>query len=127
RRGSRPLKGWLRRIGAEVLAAVFFLGLAVLSTRPLAAHLETHLVGAGDPVVDLWTIDWLAKHFFESRLIFQGNIFHPAPHAVLYSDLSIAPAALLLPFRRWLTHPVPLYNVAVLLPLAFAGRPFRAP
>ena len=52
------MKGWLRRIGAEVLAAVFFLGLAVLSTRPLAAHLETHLVGAGDPVVDLWTIDW---------------------------------------------------------------------
>ena len=120
------MKGWLRRIGAEVLAAVFFLGLAVLSTRPLAAHLETHLVGAGDPVVDLWTIDWLAKHFFESRLIFQGNIFHPAPHAVLYSDLSMGAVVLLLPFRRWLADPVPLYNVGVLLTLAFAGWSFHA-
>ena len=51
------MSGWPRRLGPEVLAIVFFLGLAVLATRPLAAHLETHLVGAGDPVVDLWTIE----------------------------------------------------------------------
>jgi hypothetical protein len=78
----------LRRLGHEALVAIFFLALAVVATRPLAAHLETHTMGAGDPIVDLWTIDWLTKHFFESRLIFQGNIFHPAPHAVLTSDES---------------------------------------
>jgi hypothetical protein len=116
----------LRRLGHEALAAVFFLALAVLAMRPLASHLETHTVGAGDPIVDLWTIDWLTKHFFESRLIFQGNIFHPAPHAVLYSDLSLGTVVLLLPFRRWLADPVPLYNVGVLLTLAFGGWAFHA-
>jgi len=109
-----------------VLVAVFFLVLAVLATRPLAAHLDTHIVGAGDPIVDLWTIDWLTEHFFERNRIFQGNIFHPAPHAVLYSDLSMGAVVLLLPFRRWLADPVPLYNVGVLLTLAFAGWSFYA-
>jgi len=116
----------LRRLGHEAMAAVFFLALAVLATRPLASHLETHTVGAGDPIVDLWTIDWLTKHFFESRLIFQGNIFQPAPHAVLYSDLSLGTVVLLLPFRRWLADPVPLYNMGVLLTLAFGGWAFHS-
>jgi len=115
-----------RRLGHEALVAAFFLALAALATRPLAAHLGTHTVGAGDPIVDLWTIDWLTKHFFESRLIFQGNIFHPAPHAVLYSDLSLGTVVLLLPFRCWLADPVPLYNVGVLLTLAFGGWAFHA-
>jgi hypothetical protein len=120
------MSGWPRRLGSEVLAAAFFLGLAALATRPLAAHLDTHVVGAGDPIVDLWTVDWLAEHFFQSGQIFQGNIFHPAPHAVLYSDLSLGAVVLLLPFRHWLTDPVPLYNAAVLLTLAFAGWAFHA-
>jgi hypothetical protein len=118
--------GLLRRLVPELLAAAFFLGLAVVATRPLAAHLETHVVGAGDPIVDLWTIDWLTEHFFQSGQIFQGNIFHPAPHAVLYSDLSLGAVVLLLPFRHLLADPVPLYNVAVLLTLAFAGWSFHA-
>jgi hypothetical protein len=116
----------LRRLVPELLAVAFFLGLAAVATRPLAAHLETHVVGAGDPIVDLWTIDWLTEHFFQSGQIFQGNIFHPAPHAVLYSDLSLGAVVLLLPFRHWLSDPVPLYNVAVLLTLAFAGWSFQA-
>jgi hypothetical protein len=116
----------LRRLATEIVVAVFFVLLAILATRPLAAHLDTHVVGAGDPIVDLWTIDWLTRHFFESSRIFQGNIFHPAPHAVLYSDLSMGAVVLLLPFRRWLADPVPLYNVAVLLTLAFAGWSFHA-
>lgn len=120
------MKDRLRRVGAEVLVAAFFLGLAALATRPLAAHLDTHTVGAGDPIVDLWTVDWLAEHFFQSGQIFQGNIFHPAPHAVLYSDLSLGAVVLVLPFRRWLGDPVPLYNAAVLLTLAFAGWSFHA-
>jgi len=115
-----------RGVLLEVLAAVFFLALAVVATRPLAWNLETHLVGAGDPVVDLWTVDWLTRHFFEKNRIFQGNIFHPAPHAVLYSDLSLGAVVLVLPFRHWLSDPVPLYNVAVLLTLAFAGWAFHA-
>jgi hypothetical protein len=119
------LKDGLRRLAAEALVAAFFLGLAVVATRPLAWHLRTHTVGAGDPVVDLWTIDWLTEHFFESRLIFQGNTFHPAPHAVLYSDLSMGAVVLLLPIRRWLSDPVPLYNAAVLLTLAFGGWSFH--
>jgi hypothetical protein len=120
------MRGWRGRFVAELLAAVFFLLLAVVATRPLAAHLETHVVGAGDPIADLWTVDWLAEHFFQSGQIFQGNIFHPAPHAVLYSDLSLGAVVLLLPFRPWLTDPVPLYNAAVLLTLAFAGWSFHA-
>lgn len=113
-------------VGREALAVLFFLGLAIAATRPLAALLRTHVLGHLDVLVDLWTVHWLSAHFFDPRQIFQGNTFHPAPHAVLHSDLSLGTVVLLLPFRPFVRDPVTLINLAALVALAFGGWAFHA-
>jgi hypothetical protein len=111
-------------LGREALAVLFFLVLAIAATRPLAALFRSHVLGHLDVLVDLWTVHWLATHFFDPAQIFQGNMFHPARHAVLHSDLSLGTVVLLLPFLPLVRDPVPLMNLAVLLALAFGGCSF---
>jgi hypothetical protein len=115
-----------RALGHEALAALFFLVLAIAATRPLTALLRTHVLGHLDVLVDLWTVHWLATHFFDPGQIFQGNIFYPARHAVLHSDLSLGTVVLLLPFRAVVRDPVLLVNLGALLALAFGGWAFHA-
>jgi hypothetical protein len=79
----------------------------------------TTLLGR-DPLIDLWTVHWVTRHAFEP-VMFQGNIFHPAPHAVLRNDLSLGTALLLLPLRAFIDDPVPLYNTGLWLALASGG------
>ena len=119
---ARGLPGHAREAGV----ILFFLVLAALTIRPIVLDPAHLTLASGDPMVDLWTVDWLSKHFFEPARIFQGNIFHPTPHAVLFSDLSLGTVVLLLPFRPFVSDPLPLYNLAVLLALAFAGWAFHA-
>jgi hypothetical protein len=113
-------------LGREALAALFFLALAITATRPLAALWRTHVLGHLDVLVDLWTVHWLATHFFDPSQIFQGNIFHPARHAVLHSDLSLGTVVLLLPFRPFVRDPVALVDLAAIVALAFGGWAFHA-
>ena len=113
-------------LGREALVALFFLALAITATRPLAALGRTHVLGQLDVLVDLWTVHWLATHFFDPGQIFQGNIFHPARHAVLHSDLSLGTVVLLLPFRPFVRDPVALVNLAAIVALAFGGWAFHA-
>jgi hypothetical protein len=112
-------------LGREALAVLFFLALAVTATRPLAALLRTHVLGHLDVLVDLWTVHWLATHFFDPSQIFQGNTFYPARHAVLHSDLSLGTVVLLLPFRPFVRDPVTLVDLAAIVALAFGGWAFH--
>jgi hypothetical protein len=105
----------------EVAIVVFFAVLAGVATRPLVADLRGQTLASPDPLIDLWTVNWLVQHLLDPEEVLGGNIFYPAPHAILYSDLSLGTAVLLTPLRGWLDDPVVLYNVAVLLALAFAG------
>jgi hypothetical protein len=113
-------------LGREALAALFFLALAIVATRPLAGLFSTHVLGHLDVLVDLWTVHWLATHFLDPAQIFQGNMFHPARHAVLHSDLSLGTVVLLLPFVPFVRDPVPLVNLAAILALTFGGWAFHA-
>ena len=99
---------------------LFFLALAAVFTRPLLRNPFGNMSAGPDPLIDLWTVNWVSGHLF-SRELFGGNIFHPFPGAVLYSDLSLGTAVLVAPLRLVLRDPVPLYNAAVLLSLAFGG------
>jgi hypothetical protein len=110
----------------EVLVVSYFLVLAALALRPLLGDFwGTTLVGP-DPLIDLWTVDWISGHLLKPGALYGGNIFAPSPHAVLYSDLSLGTAVLVAPFRVVLRDPVPLYNLALLLALAFGGWSFCA-
>jgi hypothetical protein len=102
----------------------FFVLQALLATRPLARDLRSQTLAGPDPVIDLWTVNWLSRHLLQPTQLYGGNIFQPVEHAVLFSDLSLGTAVLLPPFRVVADDPVPLYNLAVLLALSFAGFSF---
>src|SRR5262249_17079580 len=72
-----------------------------------------------DPLIDLWTVHWLASHLLEPSRLFQGDVFQPFAHAVLHSDLSLGTVVLIAPLRLLVRDPVPLYNPAVPTPPAF--------
>jgi hypothetical protein len=118
--GTPRRLGWGRWV-REACAMAFFLGLAAVATRPLAMRLGVRTLAGGDPLVDLWTVSWIASHVFEPSRIFEGNTFHPAAHAVLFSDPSLGTAVLLVPLRALVEDPLRLYNLGVLLALAFGG------
>jgi hypothetical protein len=111
---------------AHALAAFgFFLLLALVATRPLAAHLATHIHVGPDPASHAWMLHWLSGHFFDPGEIFGGNMLHPAEHAVLFTDLSMGTVVLALPLRLFVDDPVLLYNIALILTLAFSGWTFH--
>jgi hypothetical protein len=98
--------------------------LALHGTRPLARHLASHTLHGPDPDVYVWTVDWLSSHLLRPWLLFEGNVYFPTPHAALLSDLSLGTALLVAPFRVVLRDPVALYNLGVVLTLAFGGWAF---
>jgi hypothetical protein len=110
----------------EAGIALFFLALATLYTWPLAGDLRGQTLWGVDPLIDLYTVHWVASHALAPAQIFAGNIFHPAPHGVLYSDLSLGTTVLVAPLRLLVGDPVPLYDAAVLLALGFTGWAFCA-
>jgi hypothetical protein len=107
----------------SLLSFLFFLALAAAYTRPLCLDLGGSLPVGPDPLIDLWTVNWISAHLFSGE-IFQGNIFHPFQGSVLHSDLSLGTAVLVAPLRLLVRDPVPLYNLALLLALAFSGWAF---
>jgi hypothetical protein len=110
----------------EAAAFLFFVALAAVATRPLVCDLRGQTLVGPDPKKDMWTMHWITGHVLEPGRLFGGNIFHPDPNGVLYSDVSLGTAVLLVPFRLWIRDAVPLYNAGVLLALAFAGWSFHA-
>lgn len=115
---------WLHKLGREAGLALFFLALALVATRPLAGDLRGQTLVGPDPLIDLWTVHWLSGHVLSPGQFFEGNLFHPHRHAVLYSDLSMGSVALVLPIRPFVTDAVALYNLALILTLAFGGWAF---
>ena len=109
----------------EAAAFVFFGALAALATRPLAADLSGSMFPGPDPLINLWTVHWLASHLLSPFQLLQGNIFRPFPHAVLHSDLALGTVVLVAPLRLFVSDPVPLHNAAVLTALAFGGWAFH--
>lgn len=119
-----PIPGRLLAARREALVLAFFLLLAGFATRPLLLHLSERSLPGPDPVIDLWTVHWLSGHALQPAQLFEGNVFYPLSHAALYSDLSLGTAILLVPLRLFVSDPVPLYNLGLLVALAFAGWAF---
>jgi hypothetical protein len=113
-------------VAREAGVFLLFAAWAAVVTRPLALRMTTHMLPGPDPISHLWMVNWLTGHAFQPGQIFQGNIFHPAPHAALHTDLSMGTAVLVLPFRLLTSEPLVLFNIATLIALAFAGWAFHA-
>ena len=98
-----------------------FLALAAAETG-LVSNLGSRAFAGPDPVIDIWTLHWVATHLLKDPArLFEGNIFFPAHDTVLFSDPLIGPALLVQPLLPFTSNPVLLYNAAVLSALALTS------
>jgi hypothetical protein len=103
----------------------FFLGIAVLQLGPLVFDLRGQTLIGPDPILEMWAVDWVSQRFLQPGM-FAGNIFHPSPHGVFYSDFALGTAVFLVPLRAFVDDPVPLFNLGNLIALTFSGWAFCA-
>lgn len=111
----------LKAVGAEIAIALGYLALAVLATWPLSRDLGGFMLTRVDPFTDLWSVNWVARHFFQPAALLQGNIFYPQDHAVVFSHVHFGLMPFLVPLQFVVRDPVTLYNGALLVALAFSG------
>lgn len=134
-RGSDPIQGragllGLNRRGAQtIVAAIAFIAITVLMTWPIARGL-VHDVPAdlGDSLLNMWIMAWDAEAFVAMASgtmsfaeFWNGNIFHPAPLALTFSEHLIPQALQGLPFYMATGNIVLAYNVVFLATFALSG------
>jgi hypothetical protein len=121
------LMAWRGRQGLEArmrwVALGIFVVLSIVHTWPLAtdpAHLTRH--DNRDTMLNEWIVAWVAHQAVANPLrLFDGNIFHPEPRTLAYSEPMIPQAALGAPFLWAGASPPLVYNLLVLAGLALSG------
>jgi hypothetical protein len=100
--------GQLRR---TLLAA---LGLAAALALLLHEQLQHpySIADLGDPLFSIWRMGWVQHALAaDPQHLFDGNIFHPLPLALTFSDAIILPAMAGAPLRALGLHPLLVYNL----------------
>jgi hypothetical protein len=129
RSGTRPLLDRLAPRSAAV-AAAWFVVLAVIFTWPVAAR-PGHVVPGdhGDPLLNCWILAWNADHLLRAlggeisalTRIWHGNIFHPEPYTLGYSELLLAQAVQILPVYAATGNILLCYNLLLISSYALSG------
>lgn len=105
-----------------VLAAAIFVLLTIAFTWPLAPNLDRAVADPGDPLINIWILDWDWWATLHQPLsLFHANAFHPAKYSLAYSENLYGIAVLLFPLRALGVGPVAAYNVALIAGIAFCG------
>jgi hypothetical protein len=103
-------------------AFAFYLALAVAVTWPLVLDLTTSAPDLGDPLLIAWILDWGGHALTHAPLqLFHAPIYHPAPYAFAFSENMLGIALVVLPLQMASVPAMTLYNVALLVGLAFSG------
>jgi hypothetical protein len=110
-----------RRPAAALL--VFFVGMAVVQTWPLAsdpAHLSRN--DNADTVLNEWALAWVAHQAVTDPLhLFDANIFYPEHDTLAYSESMIVQSAMAAPLLWLGASPVLAYNVVLIAGFALNG------
>ena len=109
---------WRQHLGA----AIAFVVLSIAGTWPLAPNLGRAVADPGDPLINIWILDWDWWATLHQPLsLFHANAFHPARYSLAFSENLYGLAVLLFPLRAAGVAPVAAYNVAMLAGFAFCG------
>ena len=110
--------------GVLLSLAVFVL-LAIGHTWPLASSPAHWSRVDGDGGMNTWTLAWVAHALLtDPARIFDGNIFHPNPLTVAYSEAMILQSLFALPVIAAGGSAVLAYNVAAIAGFALTGWAF---
>lgn len=111
------------RTRPALVTLVAFVLLAVVHTWPLATapHTLTRHDNA-DAFLNEWTLAWVAHAVIHDPLrIFEANIFHPARHALAFSE-HLIPQGLMGAPVAWLGgSPILVFNIVLLAGFALTG------
>jgi hypothetical protein len=103
-------------------APLFFAGLAIVMTWPTITGLGRRLTDEGDPLFNSWVLWRMGENLLgHGAGLYDGNIFHPYPAAMIYSESMIAGAITVLPLRLIGASPVAAHNVLMLIAFAANG------
>jgi hypothetical protein len=76
----------------------------------------------GDPLFSVWRLAWVAHQLpRDPARLFDGNMFHPEPRTLAYSDVMLVPALLVAPLRWLGVHPLLVYHLLFLASFALSG------
>src|SRR5262249_35190902 len=93
-----------------------------LSTWPQAARLSTSVTDFGDPLLNAWTMAWVAHAIVRSPgRLFDANVFYSERHTLAYSESLIVPAIAAAPLLWSGADPILVQNLWVLLGYALSG------
>lgn len=111
--------GRFRELGA---AAVVVAAAAIVVTWPQAARLGTAVNDFGDPLLNSWTLAWVAHALTSQPLhLFDANIFHPELATLAYSESLILPGLMVSPLLWAGADPILAHNILVLAGYAGSG------
>ena len=115
---NRGIVSYRRGAGALIL----FGALTVFMTWPQARHLSTHVPDSDDPLLSIWRLSWVA-HVLPTQpsQLLNGNIFHPEPRTLAYSDGVLLQGFVAAPLIWSGLSQIAVYNLVVLLSIAMSG------
>jgi hypothetical protein len=112
------------------MAALLYLGVAIVFTWPLAAGLTRDIPwDLGDSLLNAWILAWDAEHLLQFlrgdldaiRNFWNANIFYPEPLTLAYSEHLFAQAVQILPVYALTGNVILSYNVLFLSTFVLSG------
>jgi hypothetical protein len=113
---------------SQALAA--YTAMAVLATWPLARGLGRDVAwDLGDSLFSMWVLSWDAEQLLgilrgdlaRIATFFNGNIFHPAPLTLAYSEHLLPQALQILPIYAFTRNPILCYNLLFISTFVLSG------
>jgi hypothetical protein len=116
-----PDAGGERRWFNALVATLGILAFGAILLRPQLQAMDS-VPDLGDPLFSMWRMGWVYEQLRgDPRPLFSGNIFHPEPLALTFSDSMLLPSLMAAPLRAAGVHPVIAYNVLLLSGFVFSA------
>jgi hypothetical protein len=124
------LPNWAFDIKSVWTAAGWYLVATLILTWPLLPGILHDIPpDLGDPLLNCWILDWDARHILQFlsgdpgalRGFWQGNIFHPAPLTLAYSEHLVPQAVAILPVYAATRNLVLCYNLLFVSTFVLSG------
>jgi len=104
------------------LTLLLFTALTAAMTFPQALHMRDAVHDDGDPLLNAWTLAWVAHHLPRSPVrVFDANIFFPSRWTLAFSETLLVPGLLSAPLRWLGAGPILVHNIVLLSGFTLSG------